>query len=88
MWRARNLAAASTLAAGITFSAIGVATGTVALAVFGLVIAIGAVTYRTRANHNYWVTCTVHPSTATIVVEPTHPRFDDAARELFVRTLN
>lgn len=86
MWRARNLAAASTLAAGVTFSAIGVATGAVALAVFGLVIAVGAVAYRTRANH-YWVTCTVHPSTATIVVEPTHQRFDDAARDLFTRTV-
>jgi hypothetical protein len=29
----------------------------------------------------------LHPSTATIVVEPTHSRFDDAARDLFIRTL-
>ena len=68
-------------------SAIGAATGAVALAVFGVVVVIGAVAYRTRANHNYWVTCSFHPSTSTIVIEPTHPRFDSAARDLFVRTL-
>ena len=87
MWRFRNVAALSTLAAGITCSAIGAATGAVALAVFGVVVVIGAVAYRARANHNYWVTCSLHPSTATIVVEPTHPRFDEAARDLFIRTL-
>jgi len=87
MWRLRNVVALSTLAAGVTFVAIGAATGVVALAAFGVVVVIGAVAYRTRANHNYWVTCSLHPSTATIVVEPTHSRFDDAARDLFIRTL-
>jgi hypothetical protein len=87
MWRVRSVSASSTLAAGLTFVVIGAATQAVALAVFGVVIVTGAVAYRTRANHNYWVTCSLHPSTATIVVEPTHPRFDDAARDLFIRTL-
>jgi hypothetical protein len=87
MWRLRSVVALSTLAAGVTFGVIGAATGVVALAVFGLVVVVGAVAYRARANHNYWVTCTLHPSTATIVIEPTHPRFDDAARDLFIRTL-
>lgn len=87
MWRLRNVASASTLAAGVTFVVIGAATGAVALAVFGVVVVIGAVAYRARANYNYWVTCSFHPSTSTIVVEPTHPRFDDAARDLFIRTL-
>jgi hypothetical protein len=87
MWRLRSVLALSMLAAGVTFGVIGAATGVVSLAVFGLVVVVGAVAYRARANHNYWVTCTLHPSTATIVIEPTHPRFDDAARELFIRTL-
>jgi hypothetical protein len=87
IWRFRSVAASSTLAAGTTFGVIGAATGAVALAVFGVVVVIGAFAYRARANHNYWVTCSLHPSTATIVVEPTHPRFDDAARVLFTRTL-
>ena len=88
MWRARNVGALSTMSAGLTMSAIGAATGTVALAVFGLVVSIGASAYRARANHNYWVTCRVQPSNATIAVEPTHPKFDEAARDLFVRTLS
>lgn len=87
MWRVRNVVALSTLSAGVTFVAIGGATGAVALGVSGAVISIVAVTYHARANHNYWVTCSLHPSSATIVVEPTHPRFDDAARDLFTRTL-
>ena len=87
MWRVRNLGALSTLSAGVTFVAIGGATGAVALGVFGAVISIVAVAYHARANHDYWVTCSLHPSSATIVVEPTHPRFDDAARDLFTRTL-
>ncbi len=62
-------------------------TGAVALAVFGLVVVVGAVAYRARPDHNYWVTGSLHPSTATIVVEPTHPRFDGAARDLFIRTM-
>lgn len=72
----------------MTFVAIGGVTGTVGLAIFGLVIVIGAVAYRTRANHNYWVTCSLRPSNATIVVEPTHRQFEEAARDLFVRTLS
>lgn len=86
MWRTRNAVGLSMLSAGVTFVAIGGATGTVALGLFGLVMSILAVTYHARANHNYWVTCSLHPSSATIVVEPTHPRFDDAARDLFTRT--
>jgi hypothetical protein len=87
MWRSRNVVALSALAAGVTFVVIGTATGAIALAVSGLPIVIGAVAFRARANHNYWVTCSLHPATGTIVIEPTHPRFDDAARDLFTRTL-
>lgn len=87
IWRLRTMVAMSTLAAGATFVAIGGVSSTPALAAFGLVLVIGAAAYRARANHNYWVTCSLHPSNATIVVEPTHPRFDAAARDLFVRTL-
>jgi hypothetical protein len=59
----------------------------VPLGVFGLVLISAAVAAHARAHHNYWFTCRLQPSSATIVVEPTHPRFDDAARELFLRTL-
>ncbi|TFH14670.1 MAG: hypothetical protein E4H05_09165, partial [Acidimicrobiales bacterium] len=55
MWRFRDVAALSALAAGITFGGIGVVTGTVALAVFGVLIVVASVAYRTRAHHDYWV---------------------------------
>ena len=87
MWRIRDLAAMSTLAAGTTFFGIGVVTGATGLAVFGMLVAIAAIAYRTRAHHNFWVTCTLRPENSTIVVEPTHHRFDEDARTLFIRTV-
>jgi hypothetical protein len=87
MWRARDLAAMSTLAAGVTFVGIGLATGATGLAVFGVLVAIAAIAYRTRAHHNFWVTCVLRPDDSTGLVEPTHQRFDDEARMLFIRTV-
>lgn len=87
MWRIRDLTAMSALTAGVTFFGIGVVTGATGLSVFGLVVAIAAITYRTRAHHNFWVTCTLRPENSTIIVEPTHQRFDDEARMLFIRTM-
>ncbi len=87
MWRFRNVAAMSALAAGVTLCAISVGTGTAALATFGLLIVVAAIAYRTRAHRNFWVTCTLDPETSTIAVEPTHHRFDEVARALFIRTL-
>ncbi len=88
MWRFRDAAALATLAAGVTFGAIGVVTATAGLAAFGLFVVIAALAYRTRAHHDFWITCTLLPESSTIVVEPTHPRFDEAARTLFIRTLS
>ena len=87
MWRFRDVTAMSALAAGVTFFGIGVATGTPALAALGMLTVVASLTYRTRAHHDYWVTCTLQPANSTIVVEPTHQRFDEAARTLFLRTL-
>ena len=87
LWRFRELAAMATLTAGATFFGIGAATGATGLAVFGLVVMIAALAYRTRAHHNFWVTCTLRPEASTIIVEPTHQRFDEEARKLFTRAV-
>lgn len=87
MWRCRDLVASSVVAAGVTFSVIGLVAGVPQLIVFGAVVAVAAAAYRTRAHRNYWVSCRLHPADGTIVVEPTHRRFDEAARDLFVRSL-
>jgi hypothetical protein len=87
MWQRRNLVALSALAAGVTFAGIGLFAGLVGLVVLGAIVLIGAAAYRTRAQHDYWVTCRFRPADGTIVVEPTHRAFDEAARDLFVRSL-
>lgn len=87
MWRSRAMAASAAMAAGAVVCGIGAVTGTAALVVLGAVVTIVAVAYRIRAHHDYWVTCTLHPPDSTIVVEPTHRRFDEEARTLFIRTL-
>ncbi len=80
MWRFRDVASSAILAAGIVVFGIGVVTATAGLGGFGLLIGVGAVAYRARAHHNYWFTCIVQPATSTIVVEPSHQRFDEQER--------
>ncbi len=87
MWRVRDLSAMSALTAGATFIGIGVVTGAIGLAVFGILVAVAAITHRTRAHHNFWVTCVLRPEDSTVLVEPTHQRFDEDARMLFIRTV-
>jgi hypothetical protein len=87
MWRIRDLAAMSALTAGATFTGIGVVTGAIGLAVFGILVAIASIAYRTRAHRNFWVTCVFRPEASTVLVEPTHQRFDEDARMLFTRTV-
>ena len=72
MWRSRDMASFATLAAGATFFGIGIATGAVGLAVFGVLVVVAAIAYRIRAHHNYWFTCTLRPGDSTIVGR-THP---------------
>lgn len=59
-----------------------------ALVGLGIVMVLAGAAYRTRAAHNYWLTCRLDPSRASVGVEPTHPDFDRAASELFVRSLH
>lgn len=88
MWRARDLMATSAIFAGATFGGIGLAAGVAELIAFGVFVGALAVVYRTRAHHDYWVTCRFRPAEQIIVVEPTHRKFDEAARDLFVRSLD
>jgi hypothetical protein len=75
----------SVVAAGATFAVVGLATAATQLLVFGIVVVVAGMAYRTCAHRNYWITCRYVPTTETIVVVPTHPRFDEQARALFVR---
>ena len=65
----------------------GAAQGSAQTVALGVLTGAAGAAYRARAVHNYWVTCRFRPSTNTIIVEPTHPRFDAAAHELYVRSI-
>lgn len=87
MWQRRNAIGITGVVAGALWMLAGavVASG-VALA-FGAVLVVLAGVYRTRTVVNYWVTCRLNAEAATIVVEPTHPTFDEAARRLFISSI-
>lgn len=87
-WRRRNLTALCVLAAGLAFVAAGIVRGDGGIGVLGGIPALVATAYRTRAVHNYWLTCTLDTQRRTIVVRPTHPAFDRQARMLFDRSLH
>ena len=87
MWRCRDLTATMVTTAGATFAGIGLVTSVVQLFVFGSVVVVAGAAYGTRAHRNYWVTCRYVPAKQTILIEPTHHRFDEQARDLFVRPL-
>lgn len=86
-WRRRTVAAVAAVSAGSTFAAIGVVARVSGLVVLGILVVTAAAVYRTRAHHDYWTSCRFRPATATIVVEPTHPGFDQQARDLYVRSI-
>jgi hypothetical protein len=85
MWRSRDLMSTTVVTGGATFAVVGLATASTQLLVFGIVVVVSGMAYRTRAHRNYWITCRYVPATETIVVAPTHPRFDEQARALFGR---
>ncbi|MGD9704542.1 MAG: hypothetical protein AB7Q42_07715 [Acidimicrobiia bacterium] len=87
MWSSRNAVASAVMMIGLVLAAAGVGRRTGGLVVLGAVVAVVGALYRARAVHDYWVTCRFRPSTNIIIVEPTHPLFDAAARALFLRAL-
>lgn len=87
MWQRRNVAGLTIMVFGLVVAVAGAAQGSAQTVALGVLTGAAGAAYRARAVHNYWVTCRFRPSTNTIIVEPTHPRFDAAARELYVRSI-
>jgi hypothetical protein len=87
-WHRRHLVAWCAVAAGLAFVVAGTVRGNIAIAVWGGVVLLAAAAYRTRAAHNYWLTCRLDTARETITVEPTHTSFDEMARQLFERSLH
>ena len=75
----------------VTFGVVLIVTGSVVRAAaplaVGIVVFVSAVALWARANRNWWITCTLDPTRAVLIVEPTHREFDVAARMIFVQSI-
>lgn len=87
MWQRRNAAGITGVVAGGLWMLAGVVLASGVAFTCGVVLAVLAGAYRTRAVVNYWVTCRLNTEAGTIVVEPTHRTFDEAARRLFISSI-
>jgi hypothetical protein len=87
MWQRRNAIGIAAAVVGALWMVTGAVLGSAVMLVLGAIITVLAVVYRTRAVVNYWLTCRLNPAAGTILVEPTHPRFDEAAKRLFIASL-
>lgn len=86
-WRRRHLAGVATLGFGLVAAVAGAVNSNPQQIGFGTVMAALGVLYLTFANNRFWVTCCFRPATSTIIVEPTHARFDAEARLLYLRSV-
>lgn len=86
-WRRRVVLSQGAAAFGGVLIGTGAVVGAAPPFAVGVVVFAATIALWTRANRNWWVTCVLDPVRATVVVEPTHPDFDRAAREIFVRSL-
>lgn len=86
-WRRRVLAGQAAVTFGLVLVGASIIGRQLPPGVFGAVCMVGAVVLRARANRNWWVTCRYDPAASVVVVEPTHPEFDAAARVLFTRSV-
>jgi hypothetical protein len=87
MWQRRNAVGITGVVVGLLWLVTG------AVMASGVTLAIGAIVtalagaYRTRSVVNYWTTCRLNTLAGTIIVEPTHRNFDEAAKRLFVASI-
>ncbi len=86
-WRRRVVLSQGAVAFGGVLIGTGSAVGAAAPLAGGVVVVVGAMALWARANRNWWITCVLDSEQEMAVVEPTHPEFDRAAREIFVRSI-
>lgn len=86
-WRHRAVAGQAAVTFGIVLVVVSVIGRQLPPGVLGLLVFVGGFGLWARAHRNWWVTCRYDTVAETIVVEPTHARFDDQARALFTRSI-
>jgi len=87
MWQRRNALAITLLVVGVLWTLLGAILASGTMIAFGAIVAVLAGAYRTRTVVNYWVTCRLDSPAGTIIVEPTHRTFDEAAAQLFISSI-
>ncbi len=86
-WRRRVAWSQGAVAFGAVLIAVGSIVRAAAPLVGGVVVLLGTVALWARANRNWWITCVLDLSRDVVIIEPTHREFDEAAREMFVRSI-
>lgn len=86
-WRRRVIAGQAAVTFGFVLVVAAVVGRAAPPGVVGAFFLVAGLVLWARANRNWWVTCRYDPVASVIVVEPTHQRFDEAARALFARSL-
>jgi hypothetical protein len=86
-WSRRQLVGVAAIGFGAMIAIGGAVGGEVSLVLLGALVAVAGAGYLTVVAHRFWVVCRYRPADGTVIVEPTHPKFDAAARALFVRSL-
>lgn len=86
-WRRRVVLCQGSAAFGSVLIGVGSVLVAPAPLVAGVIVFVVAVALWARANRNWWITCVLDPVRALVIVRPTHPEFDRAAREIFVKSI-
>ena len=87
MWQWRNAIGVTGVVTGVLWFIAGAFLASGVAAAIGAIVALTAGAYRTRSVVNYWTTCRLNTTTGTIIVEPTHRTFDEAAKRLFISSI-
>ena len=87
IWQRRNAIGITGVVAGVLWLFVGAFLASGVAAAIGAIIALAAGAYRTRSVVNYWTTCRLNTTAGTIIVEPTHRTFDEAAKRLFISSI-
>ena len=87
-WRRRVVLSQGAVTFGTVLLAAGsIAPAAAAALAAGVVIVVSGIVLWARANRNWWVTCVFDPTRDTVTVEPTHSKFDTAARDIFIHSI-
>ena len=86
-WSRRQVAGVAAVTLGAMIMIAATVSRTLPLVVLGALVATAGAGYLTLVAHRFWVVCRFRPAEGTVIVEPTHPKFDAAARALFLRSL-